>query len=136
MKLNLSFSIYAIDWLGMANSSRPPFPTQKKSQTPLEHVAEAESFFVDSLEQWRIANNIESMTLLGHSLGGYLSTCYALTHPTRVNKLILVSPVGVGKRDPALLDGEISPGRKLPNWVVNAWTSNITPQWLKTCQLF
>ena len=35
------------------------------------------------------------MTLIGHSLGGYLSVAYALRHPARVNKLILISPAGI-----------------------------------------
>lgn len=35
--------------------------------------------------------------MVGHSLGGYLSTAYALKYPHRVNKLVLVSPVGIPK---------------------------------------
>lgn len=76
----------------MANSSRPKYNFSKKTQTELEHVAETEAFFVESLEKWREKNEIDSMTLLGHSLGGYLSTCYSLKYPERVEKLILVSP--------------------------------------------
>jgi pimeloyl-ACP methyl ester carboxylesterase len=32
--------------------------------------------------------------LIGHSLGGYLSTQYALRYPDRIQKLILMSPAG------------------------------------------
>ena len=113
----------------MANSSRPAYPFAKKTQTALEHVQEAEDFFTDSLEKWRIKNEIQKMTLLGHSLGGYLSTCYALKYPERVTKLILVSPAGVGKIPEGLKPGEIAPGRKLPNWAVNAWQANISNQY-------
>jgi cardiolipin-specific phospholipase len=42
---------------------------------------------------------LEKMTLIGHSLGGYLTVAYALKYPTRVDKLILLSPAGV-PRDP------------------------------------
>ena len=37
---------------------------------------------------------LKKITLVGHSLGGYLSTCYALKYPEKVKQLILVSPVG------------------------------------------
>lgn len=40
------------------------------------------------------------MTLFGHSLGGYFATCYALKHPERVEKLILVSPAGIPENSP------------------------------------
>lgn len=39
------------------------------------------------------------MTLVGHSLGAYMSVAYALKYPTRVSKLVLLSPAGV-PRDP------------------------------------
>ncbi|CAN0508547.1 unnamed protein product, partial [Ectocarpus sp. 12 AP-2014] len=33
------------------------------------------------------------MVLCGHSLGGYLSVCYAEKYPQRIDKLVLASPV-------------------------------------------
>lgn len=35
------------------------------------------------------------MTVAGHSFGGYLASCYARTYPSKVNRLILISPPGV-----------------------------------------
>lgn len=91
--------MYALDWLGMGRSARVPFIVKAKRDDIAGRVHEAESFFVDSLEQWRVKMGLEKMTLIGHSLGAYLSVVYALKYPTRVNKLILLSPAGV-PRDP------------------------------------
>jgi len=85
--------LYALDLLGMGRSSRPPF--RIKSKTREEQIAEAEDWFVDSLEEWRVQKKIEKMTLLGHSMGGYMAVAYALKYPGRLNKLILASPVGI-----------------------------------------
>ncbi len=49
--------VYAIDVLGFGRSSRPHF----RAKTP----EEAERFFVDALERWRIQVNLEKMLLLG-----------------------------------------------------------------------
>lgn len=87
------WKLYALDMLGMGNSARPPFRIQAKE--PKEKIAEAEGWFIDALEEWRKARNIEKFTLLGHSLGGYLAVSYALKYPGRLNKLILASPVGI-----------------------------------------
>ncbi|KAG6832913.1 hypothetical protein H0H92_004797 [Tricholoma furcatifolium] len=94
-------SVYALDWLGMGRSARVPFTIKAKREDIAGRVAEAESFFVDSLEEWRQKMGLDKMTLIGHSLGAYFSTVYALKYPTRVNKLILLSPAGV-PRDPNL----------------------------------
>ncbi|KAH9978007.1 alpha/beta-hydrolase [Lactifluus volemus] len=92
-------SVYAVDWLGMGRSARVPFRIRAKRGDIAGRVYEAESFFVDSLEEWRERAGLEKMTLIGHSLGAYFSTVYALRYPQRVHKLVLLSPAGV-PRDP------------------------------------
>ncbi|EQL03025.1 hypothetical protein OCS_01269 [Ophiocordyceps sinensis CO18] len=85
--------LYALDMLGMGNSSRPAFKIHAKDKE--EQVIEAENWFIDALEEWRKARKIERFTLLGHSLGGYLAVSYAIKYPGRLKKLILASPVGI-----------------------------------------
>ncbi|KAI6047087.1 Alpha/Beta hydrolase protein [Pisolithus marmoratus] len=87
--------VYALDWLGMGRSARVPFHVQAKRDDVAGRVREAEAFFVDSLEEWRDKMGLDKMTLIGHSLGAYFSVAYTLRYPTRVNKLILLSPAGV-----------------------------------------
>ncbi|KAF8803840.1 alpha/beta-hydrolase [Phlegmacium glaucopus] len=88
-------SVYAIDWLGMGRSARVPFQVKAKREDVYARVTEAESFFIDSLEEWRKKMGLSQMTLIGHSLGAYFSVAYALRYPDRVTKLILLSPAGV-----------------------------------------
>ena len=59
-----------------------------------------EHFFVESLECWRKQNNISKMILCGHSMGGYISVAYCEKYPQYVEKLILLSPVGVPTATP------------------------------------
>lgn len=87
------WKVYALDLLGMGNSARPTFKVKAKTQK--EKIAEAESWFIDALEEWRRIRKIEKFTLMGHSLGGYLAVSYALKYPGHLNKLILASPVGI-----------------------------------------
>ena len=88
-------SVYALDWLGMGRSARVPFTVKAKRANTRERVEEAEAFFIDSLEDWRKQMGLDRMTLIGHSLGAYLSVAYTLKYPERVTKLILLSPAGV-----------------------------------------
>jgi cardiolipin-specific phospholipase len=100
----------------MGRSGRPPFPSIKqKANTQAamqERVTAAEAFFgqclcsstrrahdtaVDSLEEFRRKNNIEKMTLVGHSIGGYINSAYSIKYPERINRLVLISPAGVPK---------------------------------------
>jgi len=77
--------VYAIDLLGFGKSSRPIFSKDPK---------EIEEQYVLFLEKWRQQMNIPKMILLGHSLGGFISSCYALKYPERVEHLILADPWG------------------------------------------
>jgi cardiolipin-specific phospholipase len=145
--------VYALDLLGMGNSSRPPF--RIRSRDPDEKIEEAEAFFIDAFEEWRKEKKIEKMTLLGHSLGGYLSVNYCLKYPSHVDRLILVSPVGVPhnpyetqndiEKDPSIgsppettvqrefSDPQTMASRAvkipqpLPRWITVLWEANFSP---------
>lgn len=102
------WKLYALDMLGMGRSSRPTFKIHAKDRQA--QITEAESWFVDSLEEWRIKKGIDRFTLLGHSLGGYMACAYALKYPGHLNKLVLASPVGIPE-DPYAVNADMpSPG--------------------------
>ncbi|KAL2826821.1 Alpha/Beta hydrolase protein [Aspergillus cavernicola] len=102
------WQLHALDLLGMGRSTRPPFRIKAKERE--DAISEAEDWFVDALEEWRIKRNIDRFTLLGHSLGGYIAVNYALKYPGRINKLILASPVGIPE-DPYAMAAEM-PGKQ------------------------
>ena len=77
----------------MGRSSRPPFKVHGKNRQ--ENITEAENWFIDALEEWRVQRKIDRFTLLGHSLGGYMAVAYALKYPGHLKKLVLASPVGI-----------------------------------------
>jgi len=79
----------------MGRSARVPFSIRARREDIPGRVHEAETFFVQSLEEWRTKMGLDKMTLIGHSLGAYFSVVYALQYPDRVNRLILLSPAGV-----------------------------------------
>jgi cardiolipin-specific phospholipase len=87
------WKVFALDLLGMGRSSRPAFRIHAKDKEG--KITEAEDWFIDALEEWRIKRGLDRFTLLGHSLGGYLAVAYALKYPGHLNKLILASPVGI-----------------------------------------
>lgn len=137
------WQLYALDLLGMGRSSRPPFRIAAKDREA--GVREAEAWFVDALEEWRRARGIDKMTLLGHSLGGYLAVCYALKYPGHLEKLILASPVGIPE-DPYAVRADLPssadlanstatssappappPRKPLPRWLTTLWDANVSP---------
>ena len=81
--------VYVFDLLGFGRSSRPRFSTDPQ---------EAEVEYVNSIEQWRQQIGLEKFVLLGHSFGGFLSSAYALRHPSRVKHLVLVDSWGFQKK--------------------------------------
>jgi pimeloyl-ACP methyl ester carboxylesterase len=53
---------------------------------------------------------LTGLTLIGHSLGGLAAGAYAIAHPERVSKLVLISPVGLDRRIPLLWNLSMVPG--------------------------
>ncbi|KAG9984470.1 alpha/beta-hydrolase, partial [Aureobasidium melanogenum] len=98
------WKLYALDMLGMGRSSRPPFKIHAKDRQG--KIEEAENWFIDALEEWRIKKGIDRFTLLGHSMGGYMAVAYALKYPGHLNKLILASPVGIPE-DPYAVNADM-----------------------------
>lgn len=113
--------LYALDMLGMGRSSRPPFKI--KAKTREKQIAEAEDWFVDSLEEWRVKKKIEKMTLVGHSMGGYMAVAYALKYPGRLNKLILASPVGIPE-DPYAVKADMPSEEPETSTMANEFTQD------------
>jgi cardiolipin-specific phospholipase len=98
------WKLYALDMLGMGRSSRPPFRVHAKDQAG--KITEAENWFIDALEEWRVLKKIDKFTLLGHSMGGYMAVAYALKYPGHLDKLILASPVGIPE-DPYAMNADM-----------------------------
>lgn len=55
----------------------------------------SDDFYVDFLESVRQHLGMEKMILAGHSMGGRTGINYAIRHPDRVEKLILIDAVGI-----------------------------------------
>ena len=82
-------TVYAVDMLGFGRSSRVTF-----SSDP----AVAEMEFVESLEAWRQAVQLDAFILVGHCFGGYIATSYALRYPSHVRHLLVVDPWGFSEQ--------------------------------------
>lgn len=61
-------------FIGFGRSSRPKFACDAEK---------VEAQWVESVEEWRRELNLGQFVLLGHSLGGYVATAYALKYPDR-----------------------------------------------------
>lgn len=90
---------YFIDWMGMGRSSRPSpklfLRARPKGMTEADHVKMAEDFFLDPLLAFVRGMKITKLSLVAHSLGGYLAGSFALRYPELVDQVILLSPAGI-----------------------------------------
>lgn len=77
------YRVIAPDQVGFCKSTKPAH-----YQYSFQQLAENTRALVKSL-------GIEKITLMGHSTGGMLSIRYALMHPSEVEQLVLISPIGL-----------------------------------------
>jgi pimeloyl-ACP methyl ester carboxylesterase len=80
-RLGRDFRLIAPNWPGIEGSS----PLAVYSMRAL----------VDWLEEFSGRLGLASFALAGHSLGGHLALRFALAHPERVSRLVLLAPAGI-----------------------------------------
>ncbi len=85
--------VIALDLPGWGLSDKPPF-TGRTAQDALQVWVDGVVALLDHL-------GLESVDLLGHSMGGFTALGVTLQHPTRVRRLLLADAGGLG-RDVAL----------------------------------
>jgi pimeloyl-ACP methyl ester carboxylesterase len=66
---------------------------------------------------------LQEFSIAGNSLGGYVAWLYALNHPDRVEKLVLVDPVGLPMKMPWLL-------RFASNPLIRPFSRHIMPRFI------
>ena len=76
-------TVYSLDLPGFGRSAKP------RAHYGLPYFARALHGFLDAL-------GVSQASLIGHSLGGAVAVAYALTHPTRVERLALLGSVVPG----------------------------------------
>jgi pimeloyl-ACP methyl ester carboxylesterase len=77
------YRVIAPDQIGFGKSSKPAH-----YQYSFQQLARNTNAVLDAAGATRVS-------VVGHSMGGMLATRYALTYPERVEKLVLVNPIGL-----------------------------------------
>ena len=77
------YRVIAPDQIGFGKSSKP-----SAYQFSFHALAENTHALLD-------AAGVKQVSVIGHSMGGMLATRYALLHGSRVEKLVLVNPIGL-----------------------------------------
>ena len=90
--LGKDFIVFCPDFLGMGLSSRP--------KVDFANENECIEFFVEVIEAFRKAKNINKFYLCGYSLGGYYAGQYSIKYPQYLEDTIfLFSATGIGNHE-------------------------------------
>lgn len=124
-------TVYAIDIIGMAGSSRPPFDATALKPQDIEELLS------EPFERWAEALQLKNFVLLGHSFGGLVSSYWAMRHPERIACLGLLSPcLGFSDERISRFTGDLknpdTPWQRRAWFSVieSIWSNHITPQTL------
>jgi len=82
-ELSKHFTVYAIDLPGAGGSTKIDFKT-----------ADLEKDFVDIVDAFIINRGLDNISLLGHSLGGWVALKLAIKNKPYIEKIILVDSLG------------------------------------------
>lgn len=125
------FRVHVVDWLGFGASSRPPHDLAWDA-------AVAEAYFVEPLAEWADAiRAIEphgfadgKVHVVGHSMGAFLASAFALRYPALVRNLVLASPVGLPRapRDKLAMMRGSKARRAIFRTIFALWEWGWTPQ--------
>ncbi|PLR36913.1 alpha/beta hydrolase [Chimaeribacter coloradensis] len=77
------YRVVVPDQIGFCKSSKP-----QHYQFSFQQLAANTHALLEKL-------NVQKLTVMGHSMGGMLSTRYALMYPQQVEQLVLVNPIGL-----------------------------------------
>ncbi len=90
--------------------------------------------FVDFLDKFLEVIEIDSFHLIGNSLGGHIAWQYALDHPEKVAKLVLIAPSGMFKEGGnSSLVFKMAESKTLSKWLLNIGTKMMVKNTLKEC---
>jgi pimeloyl-ACP methyl ester carboxylesterase len=65
------------------------------------------------------ALGLEQLSLVGHSMGGWIGSNFAIDHPERVRRLVLVAPAGLKVDEHPTQDIFTIPGPEIGAWLSN-----------------
>lgn len=78
-ELSKSYNVISLDQIGFGYSDKPTVPYRGAT-------------LVEFLNEFMNQKGIEKATLIGNSMGGWVSALFAVTHTEKLDKLILVDP--------------------------------------------
>jgi pimeloyl-ACP methyl ester carboxylesterase len=93
----------------------PDLPGFGKTQAPLDIWGVEE--YADFVSQFAEQMGIEKFVLVGHSFGGQTAIQFAIAHPEKVEKLVLIASAGV-RRTPGVLKALVMGIAKIASFVL------------------
>ncbi len=79
------FKVYAPDHLGFGQSDKPAINYRIAT-------------LVDALDEFYLQTGIKKATLVGSSMGGWVAAAFAVAHPDKVERLVLVDSSGYSQK--------------------------------------